>query len=87
MFEVWVVRCSKNSDLGRAQISLRTTVMWNVERELCLLCIFMPPPTSLITVVNLGSFRWALSVFLYFCFTSGLCINFAGDLNQKYHLK
>jgi len=38
----------------------------NCRRWACLLCIFVPPPTSLIKVVNSGSFHWALSVFINF---------------------
>jgi len=46
-----------------------STTLYIVESGLaCLLCMFVPPPTSLIKVVNSGSFRWALSVFIYFRF-------------------
>ena len=37
-----------------------------------LLCILVPPHTSLIMVVNLGSLHWALSLFKYFRSVSGL---------------
>jgi len=55
----------------------------------CLLCIFVPPPTSLIKFVNSGSLHWVLWLFIYFhcsyifvpCFT--FRVYFAGDLNQK----
>jgi len=33
--------------------------------QACLLCIFVPPPTSLIKAVNMGSFHWALSVSIF----------------------
>jgi len=49
----------------------------------CLLCMFVPPPTSLIKGVNSGFFHWALSVFIYFRFMSAFRIQFAGDVNQK----
>ena len=32
----------------------------------CLLCIFVPPRTSLIKFVNSGSLHWVLSLFIYF---------------------
>jgi len=37
-----------------------------------LLCVFVPPPTFLIKVVDLGSIHWALPLFKYFCSISGL---------------
>ena len=49
----------------------------------CLLCMFVPPTTSLIKVVNSGSLHWALSVFIYFRFTLTFGVNFAGDLNKN----
>jgi len=49
----------------------------------CLLCTFVPPPTSLIEVANSGSLHYALSVFIYFRFMSGLRVHAAGDLDQK----
>ena len=49
----------------------------------CLLCMFVLPPTSLIKVVNSGSFHWALSVFIYFRFMLAFRVQFAGDVNYK----
>ena len=49
----------------------------------CSLGIFVPPPTSLVKVVNSDSFHWALSVFIYFRFVLTFHVHFAGDLNQK----
>jgi len=49
----------------------------------CMLCMFVLPPTSLIEVVNSGSFHWALSVFIYFRFMLAFRVQFAGDMNQK----
>jgi len=43
----------------------------------------MSLPTSLIKVVSLGSLHCALSLFVYFCYMSGLSRYVAGDLNQK----
>jgi len=37
-----------------------------------LLCIFVPPPTSLIMIVNLASFHQALSLLINFHSVSGL---------------
>ena len=51
----------------------------------CMLCMFVLPPTALIKVVNSGSFHWALSVFIYFHFMLAFHVQFAGDVNQKYH--
>jgi len=45
--------------------------------------MFVPPTTSLIKVVNLGSFHWALSVFTYFRFAVTFGVHFAGDMNKK----
>jgi len=45
--------------------------------------MFVPPTTSLIKVVNSGSFHWALSVFIYFRFMLTFGVHFAGDLNKK----
>ena len=41
----------------------------------CLFCIFVPPPTSLIKVVNLGSFHWACHCSYIFvsCWSSAFC--------------
>ena len=44
-------------------------------QNVSLLCIFVPPPTSLIKVDS-GSSHWTLSVFLYFRSTSGLSCSF-----------
>ena len=49
----------------------------------CLLCMFVPPPTSLIKVVNSGFFHWVLSVFIYFRFMSAFHVQFTGDVNKK----
>ena len=49
----------------------------------CMLCMFVLPPTSLNKVGNSGSFLWALSVFIYFCFMMAFRVQFAGDVNQK----
>jgi len=49
----------------------------------CMLCMFVLPPTSLIKVVNSGSFHWALSVFIYFRFMLAFRVQFAGDVNKK----
>ena len=46
-------------------------------------CMLVLPPTSLIKVVNSGSFHWALSVFIYFRFMLAFRVKFAGDVNQK----
>jgi len=53
--------------------------LYCVELGACLLFIFVPPPTSLIKI-NLGSFYWAFSVFIYFRF---MCVHCAGDLNHE----
>ena len=53
----------------------------------CMLCMFVLPPTSLIKVVNSGSFHWALSVFIYFRFMLAFRLQFAGDVNQKISFK
>ena len=45
-------------------------------------CMFVLPPTSLIKVVNSGSFHWALS-FIYFRCMVAFRVQFAGDVNQK----
>ena len=45
--------------------------------------MFVPTPTSLIKVVNSGSFHWALSVFIYFRLMLAFRVQFAGDVNQK----
>ena len=50
----------------------------------CMLCMFVLPPTSLIKVVNSGSFHWALSVFIYFRFMLAFRVQFAGDVNQEF---
>jgi len=61
-----------------------STTLYIVERELaCMLCMFVLPPTSLIKVVNSGSFHWALPVFIYFRFMLAFRVQFAGDVNQK----
>ena len=52
-----------------------------VERELACFCVFVLPPTSLIKVVNSGSFHWALSVFIYFRFMLAFRVKSAGDVN------
>ena len=49
----------------------------------CMLCMFVPPPISLIKVVNSGSFHWALSVFIYLRFMLAFRVQFAGDVNEK----
>jgi len=51
--------------------------------QACMLCVFVLPPTSLIKVVNSGSFHWALSVFIYFHFMLAFRVKFAGDVNQE----
>ena len=52
-------------------------------RACMMLCMFVLPPTSLIKVVNSGSFHWALSVFIYFRFMLAFRVQFVGDVNQK----
>ena len=49
----------------------------------CMLCMFVPPPTSLIKVVNSGFFHWVLSVLIYFRFMSAFRVQSAGDVNKK----
>ena len=49
----------------------------------CMLCMCVLPPTSLIKVVNSGSFHWASSLFIYFRFMLAFRVQFAGDMNQK----
>ena len=49
----------------------------------CMLCMFVLPPTSLIKVVNSGSFHWAWSVFIYCRFVLAFRLQFAGDVNKK----
>ena len=51
--------------------------------QACTLCMFVLPPTSLIKIVNSGSFHWALSMFIYFCFMLAFRVQFASDVNQK----
>jgi len=51
--------------------------------QACMLCMFVLPPTSLIKVVNSGSFHWTLSVFMYFRFMLAFRVQFAGDVNKK----
>ena len=52
--------------------------------QACMLCMFVLPLTSLIKVVNSGSFHWALSVFIYFRFMLAFRVQFAGDVIKKY---
>jgi len=71
MPEVAIVRVAAVQDgsqwrSGHSGLAWLFDYDWHCGTWGCLLCLCLPPLTLLIKAVNLGSFHWALSLFIYF---------------------